>query len=151
ASGGGAAAPAPSGSSNATNSGNTGNTSGNTNNNTSNPNAGTSNSTSANGNADPNGAMVFNLFVQGTDTALTLYVSRLPRELTVQRGQQNDTENQPLFSDLRRITWWLAGGTDAPLGLARQEIKIATSDDALGARPPDISDEAAHVYVEEVK
>jgi type II secretory pathway pseudopilin PulG len=144
----GAAAPAPSGGGNTAGSGNTsgGNAA------AANPSGDSSaNSGGTTATADLSSAVTFNLFVQGTDTALTLYVSRLPRELTLLRGQETDAGNQPLFSDLRRITWWLAGGPEAPLGLARQEIKVATSDDALGPRPPDVDDEAAHVYVEEVK
>jgi hypothetical protein len=51
-------------------------------------------------------------------------------------------------SDLHRITYWLVGGNG---GLARQEIKQATSDDALVSTPPDIPDEASFVIAEEVQ
>jgi hypothetical protein len=57
---------------------------------------------------------------------------------------------QPISSDLRRITYWLVGGNE-PLGLARQEVKLATSDDALVTLPPDIPDESTFVIAEEVK
>jgi hypothetical protein len=51
-------------------------------------------------------------------------------------------------SDLHRITYWLVGGSG---GLARQEIKQATSDAALISTPPDIPDEASFVIAEEVQ
>ncbi|HXG13175.1 MAG TPA: prepilin-type N-terminal cleavage/methylation domain-containing protein [Gemmataceae bacterium] len=95
---------------------------------------------------DPTGAVTFNLFVQGDATTLTLYISRLPRELNALLG----AESMPVLSDLRRVTWWLAGNPDAPLGLARQEVKVATSDDALGPPVPEGADEA-FLIAEEVK
>src|SRR5207245_8123141 len=59
--------------------------------------------------------------------------------------------NQAVTSDLRRITYWVAGGSGSPLGLARQEIKQATSDDALNSTPSVIPDEASFVIAEEVQ
>jgi hypothetical protein len=56
----------------------------------------------------------------------------------------------PVASDLRRITYWLAGGAGAPLGLARQELTLVTSDDANSSIPPGIPDEASYVIAEEV-
>jgi prepilin-type N-terminal cleavage/methylation domain-containing protein len=97
------------------------------------------------------GAVQFNLYVQGESDWLTLYVSRLPRELSAMPSESRDPQGQVLVSDLRRITYWLAGGADAPLGLARQEIKLATADEALGDGPPDVGDEAVLVIAEEVK
>jgi hypothetical protein len=52
---------------------------------------------------------------------------------------------------LRRISYWLSGGDGSPLGLARQEVKIETSDDALSTVPPDIPDEPSYVIAEEVR
>jgi hypothetical protein len=52
---------------------------------------------------------------------------------------------------LHRVTYWLAGGDSAPLGLARQEVKQATSDNALLTVPPDIPDEPTFVIAEEVQ
>jgi prepilin-type N-terminal cleavage/methylation domain-containing protein len=79
----------------------------------------------------------FNLGVQGDDTHLTLYLSRWPREVVLSPSDpnyNNQNGNLPIESDLRRVTWWLADG-----GLARQEILIATSDDALNSSEPDLS------------
>jgi hypothetical protein len=63
----------------------------------------------------------------------------------------NYAAGQPITSDLRRITYWLVGGSGAPLGLARQEVKQATSDDALIITPPGIADETSYVIAEEVQ
>jgi hypothetical protein len=94
----------------------------------------------------------FNLWVQGDSTHLALYVSRFPREAYLSITDPTNPNAQQVVSDLRRITYWLAGSGDSALGLARQEIKLATSDDALNAIPPnDGSDEAAQVIAEEIK
>lgn len=101
-----------------------------------------------------NGVVTFNLFVQGTDTSLTLYVSRYPREFTVNPADPESLNAQLILSDLRRITYWLAGGVDSPLGLAKQELKIATAEDAdaTAPRPPEgVEDEASFVIAEEVR
>jgi hypothetical protein len=74
-------------------------------------------------------------------------VSRVPGDLNF---TPNGQAAQPVSSDLRRITYWQAGGNDT-LGLARQEIKLATSDDAIITVPPDIPDEPSFVIAEEVK
>jgi hypothetical protein len=78
---------------------------------------------------------------------LILWVSRIPLDLNFSATSQS---GQPISSDLRRITYWLAGGNDS-LGLARQEVKLATSDDAMVTVPPDIPDEPLFVIAEEVK
>jgi hypothetical protein len=98
---------------------------------------------------DPNTSVLFNLGVQGDATTLTLYVSRLPRELNTLPPEGE--EERPALSDLRRITYWLAGGPDAPLGLARQEVKIATSDEAQDLALPEGADEANFILAEEVR
>jgi hypothetical protein len=51
----------------------------------------------------------------------------------------------PTVSDLRRITYWQSSH-----GLARQEIKVATSDDALSL-PTDLPDDPSLVIAEEVQ
>jgi hypothetical protein len=94
------------------------------------------------------GPVVFNLGLQGDATHLTLYTSLAPTE--VLRSLTAPSQTTPLVSDLRRITYWLAGSPDAPLGLARQEIKIATSADALTPFDPSQVDEKACVLAEEV-
>jgi hypothetical protein len=86
------------------------------------------------------GPLNFNLMVQGSDTVLVLYVSRANREVA---------EGEPAC-DLRRITYWLAGGLDAPLGLARHEVKDVTCDAELNVLPPNVGDEAGYVIAPQV-
>jgi prepilin-type N-terminal cleavage/methylation domain-containing protein len=95
-----------------------------------------------------NGPVYFNLGLQGDNNRVVIYTKRVPREFdpTVM-----DPNNVPLVSDLRRVTYWLAGGSGAPGGLARQEIKLVTSDDQMGSVPPDVPDETSMVIAEEVK
>ena len=95
-----------------------------------------------------NGPVHFNLGLQGDNSRVVIYTKRVPREFdpTVM-----DPNNVPLVSDLRRVTYWLAGGSGAPSGLARQEIKLVTSDDQMGPVPPDVPDETSMVIAEEVK
>jgi hypothetical protein len=72
----------------------------------------------------------------------------VPRELNPIPGAE--TDNQPLVSDLRRVSYWLAGGGE-PIGLARQEVTMVTSDQAMADVPPNIPDEESLVIAEEVK
>ena len=91
----------------------------------------------------------FNMGVQGDDTHLTLYLSRWPREVVLppnDANYNNQNGNLPIESDLRRITWWFADGS----GLARQEIRIATSDDALNSPAPDLNDGYSTLVAPEV-
>jgi hypothetical protein len=60
----------------------------------------------------------------------------------------NSADQVPIASDVRRIAYWLAGNGDG--GLARQELLLATSDDASNV-PPNIPDEATLVIAPEVK
>jgi hypothetical protein len=92
----------------------------------------------------------FDQGVIGDATSLTLYHSRVPREAYSSASDDLPGARTPV-SDLRRVTWWLAGDGDSPLGLARQEVKVATSDDATGPRPPDIADEASFVEAPQVR
>jgi prepilin-type N-terminal cleavage/methylation domain-containing protein len=87
------------------------------------------------------------LGVVGETDVLHLFISRFPREAVY----APDPTNPPVVSDLRRISYWLAGGSDAPLGLARQEVLIALSDDALNNLPPGVDDEASFVIAGEVQ
>jgi prepilin-type N-terminal cleavage/methylation domain-containing protein len=97
-----------------------------------------------------NGPVVFNLGVQGTPTQLTLYTSMVPGEALRYITSNNNSQAVPITSDLRRITYWLAGDANSPLGLARQEIKVATSQDALSPFDPSQLDEKSYVVAEEV-
>jgi prepilin-type N-terminal cleavage/methylation domain-containing protein len=76
------------------------------------------------------GGFQFNVGLQGDTGRLVLSGSQVPRVA----GPADPSA--PPSSDLRRITYWLIGGGDKPLGLARQEIQQVTSDDAT-ADPPD--------------
>jgi prepilin-type N-terminal cleavage/methylation domain-containing protein len=96
----------------------------------------------------------FNLAVQGDSEHLTLFVTRIPQTPGIPgfdtSNVANDPNGIPPTSDVWRITYWLAGGGSEPLGLARQEIQLSTSDDATV--PADqIPDEANFVIAEEVK
>jgi prepilin-type N-terminal cleavage/methylation domain-containing protein len=112
-----------------------------------NPNTANANPTNTNttntGMTTTSTAPIFNL--QGDSQRLVLWVSRISSDLS-----QWQT-NQGVSSDVRRITYWLAGGSGSPLGLARQEIKQATSDDALNSMTADIPDEGSFVIAEEVQ
>jgi hypothetical protein len=88
----------------------------------------------------------FTFQVVGDASQLTLFVSRVPRNPKTQAG----TDTAPVSSDLRRISYWLAGSGGEPLGLARQEITLVTAEDAQ-ALPQGGDDEAKLVIAEEVK
>jgi hypothetical protein len=91
----------------------------------------------------------FNLWVQGDTNSVMLYISRVPRELNPIPGADNP--DQPMaLSDLRRVSYWLAGGS-SPTGLARQEVTAVTSSDAVANTPPGIPDEDSLVIAPEVK
>jgi prepilin-type N-terminal cleavage/methylation domain-containing protein len=90
------------------------------------------------------GPVKFNLGVQGDVNRVMLYLSRVPRELNVAGGSAAPS------SDLRRVSYWLAGGASEPLGLARQELRLATAEEALGGLPAS-GDEPLYVIAEEVK
>src|SRR5882672_1743085 len=85
-----------------------------------------SSSTPNSGSLTSSTAPVLNL--QGDSGRLILWVSRISSDLSPL------LTNQPVASDLRRVVYWMASTG----GLARQEIKLATSDDALVTVPPDI-------------
>jgi Tfp pilus assembly protein PilV len=91
--------------------------------------------------------IVLPLGVQGDSETLHLFVSRVPRELYM----NTNSDTLPVVSDLRRISYWLIGGADNPAGLARQEVPIVTSDDALQNLPPGLDKESAFLIAEEVR
>lgn len=87
--------------------------------------------------------------LQGDNGRVVLYLSRWPRELFDATAAASAT---PTVCDQRRVTYWLAGASDTPLGLARQESTLTTSDDQMGTVPPDgVSDETPFVIAEEVR
>jgi hypothetical protein len=80
--------------------------------------------------------------VQGDSSTLNLYLARVPREAI-----PTDPDVAPqTVSDLRRVSWWM---TDD--GLARQEVNVETSQDALDNLPPGLPDEEDYVVASEVK
>ncbi len=86
--------------------------------------------------------------VIGTAQTLNMFVNRVPREmLNAQIQQQEGTI--PLAGDVRRISYWLLDGG----GLARQEVKVLTSDDSgaidQNSLPPNVDN--PKVFIEEVK
>jgi type II secretory pathway pseudopilin PulG len=91
--------------------------------------------------------VVLPLGVQGDSETLHLFVSRVPRELYM----NVNSDTPPVVSDLRRISYWLIGGADNPAGLARQEVPIVTSEDALQNLPPGLDNESAFLIAEEVR
>jgi prepilin-type N-terminal cleavage/methylation domain-containing protein len=72
--------------------------------------------------AEDTAGAIFNLGVQGSASQLTLFVSRVPRELNLTGGLGNVPAG--LASDLRRITYWITdeGGG----GLACEEVVLVT-------------------------
>lgn len=84
------------------------------------------------------------LGVQGDASTLHLFASKVPRE--VWGTSDGDT---PVVSDLRRISYWLVEAGDTQ-GLARQEIKVATSQEAA-TLPPGIDNEASYLIADEVR
>lgn len=67
--------------------------------------------------------------VVGDSTSLTLFMTKVPSELYSSR----ESEQGQLVSDVRRITYWMAADN---LGMCRQEIRLATAQEALVPGPP---------------
>jgi prepilin-type N-terminal cleavage/methylation domain-containing protein len=94
--------------------------------------SGTSSATSNTTASVGTGGFLFNVGVQGDNGRLALCTSQVPRV-----AGPADPSGPPVNADVRRITYWLMGGGDKPLGLARQEIALVTSDDATSDPPDD--------------
>jgi prepilin-type N-terminal cleavage/methylation domain-containing protein len=110
--------------------------------------SGSGGSSSGSGNSN---TILFNLGVQGDDSTLTLYVSRYGKASSGPVDTTDDTVEQPLRSDLRRVYYFYsdAGGQR---GLYRQEIKPATSDDALNPpTTPNPGDDGVTLIAAEVR
>jgi len=75
------------------------------------------------------GPVVLPFGVVGDTNTLTLFVSKVPGEIYSTR----ESDQGQLVSDIRRITYWMA---DENLGLCRQEVRVATADEALAPGPP---------------
>ena len=89
--------------------------------------------------------VVLPLGVDGTSDVLHLYLSRVPRELLA------TTDNPPIVSDLRRVSYWLVPDPgDGSGGLARQEAKVISSTEAT-TLPPGLGNDGQFVFASEVK
>jgi prepilin-type N-terminal cleavage/methylation domain-containing protein len=112
-----------SGSSNSSNSGSSGSTSGT---------SGSSSSSAAS--TAGVSTTAYNLGLQGDATHIVFLVSRVPSELYQLPPDSTANQVAPTgISDLRQVSYWLAGGTGDAQGLARRESKAVTSDDAVAA------------------
>jgi len=85
--------------------------------------------------------VVLPLGVQGDETELSLYISRVPRELYGQGGLPSAG-----LSDIRRVTYALT-----PQGLVRQEMKTATSADPGDEMPGTGSSSAVQIMAAEAR
>jgi prepilin-type N-terminal cleavage/methylation domain-containing protein len=91
--------------------------------------------------------VAYNVGVKGDATWLQLSVYRVQR---TPPGQATDSPDPVVISDLVRINYWLIGETPNIVGLARQEIKQATSPD-IDLTPKDIPDANKYLIADEVK
>ena len=91
--------------------------------------------------------------VMGDSQTLHLFISNLPREIYSSNASfvNADAGNTPPVGDVRRVSYWLVGGDDSPGGLARQEVPLSTSDDALQNLPPDVDNENSFIIADEVR
>lgn len=95
--------------------------------------------------------LILPLGVKGESTQMHLYVTRVPREVFLTRRTDDQLAEGAPVSDIRRISYWLAGDLDVPLGLARQEVTLATTDEAINLILPDFENESPFVIAPEVK
>ena len=99
--------------------------------------------------------IVLPLGVEGDSETLHLFVSNLPREIYASGNSFADISSgaytPPVVGDVRRISYWLVGGGDSPAGLARQDVPLATSDDALQNLPPGVDNESSYIIADEVR
>jgi len=87
-----------------------------------------------------------NMGLQGDNLQVTVYVSGVPRVDVSAGGDAASAEQQQQSaSDIRRVTYWLAG-----TGLAKQEVTRVTADDDSTALPPAVDDESKYVIADEV-
>jgi prepilin-type N-terminal cleavage/methylation domain-containing protein len=84
----------------------------------------------------------------GTDTQLTLFISRVPLCLVNPETANPQSGNIPdPRSDLRRITYYLGGNGQ---GLCRQERPWVTADGVRNSTDPESGDEAVDLIAQEV-
>ena len=94
--------------------------------------------------------------VIGDSQHLNMFISRVPREMINAQLQQQEG-SVPLAGDLRRVSYWLIGDNGSGQGLAKQEVKLVTADDAgaidQSVLPPSNGSDnpEQYLFVEEVK
>jgi len=94
---------------------------------------------------------IFNLGIQGDDSTMTLFVSRFGKPTTAPVDTTDDTVEQPLRSDLRRVYYWCIDSGEQR-GLYRQEVKVATSTQALTpVTAPNPGDDGVTLIAPEVR
>ena len=97
------------------------------------------------GNGQP--AVLFNIGVRGDATSLILSVYRVQRPPA---GQPTNVADPIVISDVTRVNYWLITNGSDTVGLARQEIKQATSTD-IDLQLTDISNPNQYLISDEVK
>jgi prepilin-type N-terminal cleavage/methylation domain-containing protein len=107
--------------------------------------------------SDGNGTtkIVLPFGVEGDSQTLHLFVGNLPREIFASGHSFADISSgaysPPTVGDVRRISYWLAGGEGSPAGLARQDVPVSTGDDALENLPPGLDNEGSYIIADEVR
>jgi hypothetical protein len=95
----------------------------------------------------------FNLGLQGDQDWFAIYVSKVPHAVVQAQvsdpTQSGGASTQSSDCDLRRITYWLNTVGDGR-GLARQEMKVVTSDDTMSSNLPPIIDDMTQIVAPEV-
>jgi hypothetical protein len=92
-------------------------------------------------------AVLYNVGVRGDATSLILSVYRVQRPPV---GQPTDVADPVVVSDVTRINYWLITNGADTVGLARQEIKQATSTD-IDQALTDIANPNQYLIADEVK
>jgi hypothetical protein len=100
-------------------------------------------------NSVPVDAVGFNVGVHGSANTLRLSVYRVENPAVGNIAKTNEQQSD-ILCDLRRIDYWLVSSGDTVLGLARREIKMATSDD-IDTEPSEISEQEKYIIAPEVK
>ncbi len=91
--------------------------------------------------------VVVNVGLQGTNNYFILSSYRVQPGPT---GAPTNVADPIVTSDLRRVSYWLVNNGTEPAGLARQEVKQATSTDIM-VLPTDLSDQNSYLIAKEVK
>ena len=95
----------------------------------------------------PADAVKFNIGIFGEASTLRLSVYRAEKPSAGAIANQAQGE---VMSDLRRIDYWLVQNGAETLGLARREVKLATSLD-IDSEPTELADQEKYLIAREVK